>query len=325
MNRAVDMDQLREELVDAFEFNEDDRLRALLAKLSANRRQARSMLDDMLESEDVGVRQAAVFVLGELGGTASLKRLEKQMEIEQARTDYDSSAVLEIITQALGRIKEVGARESLIRRLERLVAGKRNTVDLNDVAYALWRKRHPELIPVLRNALERLTPKESQALRALLFLLETPPDALAAWIANASVPLNDKTEVLTILDEGVPDELIPVMPVFIAAAVALGDAVLTRDGDAPNFCDRLFTTLLLNDKRVLPALPAAEARSELRALARRCVTSADPSCSIRAVWMLARVGRPEDAELVEAHRPADEGLAKNYDEYAERIRNLPRG
>jgi hypothetical protein len=323
MERPPDMKRLWEDLVDAFEWNEGDRLRALVTKLSAHRRQARAMLDEMLASEDARTRQAAVFALGEFGGTASLKRLERQMDIEQARADYDGSAVLQVITEALGRIKEVGARASLIRRLERLVAGKHDTTDLNDVAYALWRKRHPELIPVLRNVLDQLEPEESEALRALLQLLETPPDVLTAWVANTSVPLKDKRKILTILDEGVPDELLPVIPAFIATALTLGDAVLVRQSEAAYFCDRLFTTLLLHDKRVLPAIPV-EARSELRSLARQCVPSASLNCAGRAVWILERVGHPADAELLEAHRPVDEDLAKEHDKSIEVIRNLPR-
>jgi len=324
MAHKPDIAQLQEQLVDAFKWGEEKRASAVVSQLAAQSRQARAALDEMLASPDASVRQAAVFGLGELGGAVSLQRLEQQMAIEEARNDHDGASVLEVITQALGRIKDAGARASLIRRLKRVVANKPGQTDVNDVAYALWRKRHPELIPVLRTALEQLTPKESQALRALLFLLETPPGALAAWVADASVPLNDKTDVLTILDEGVPDELLPVMPVFIAAAMALGDAVLERDGDAPEFCERLFTMLLLNEQRVLPALQV-EARSELRALARGCVSSAAPNCALRAVWMLARIGRPEDAELVEAHRPAEPIIAKEYDDCAQRIRNLPRG
>lgn len=39
--------------------------------------------------------------------------------------------------------------------------------------------------------------------------------------------------------------------------------------------------------------------------------------------MLRYVGRREDAPLVEANRPADEGLAEVYDEVAQALRKLP--
>ena len=67
MAHKLDVAQLRDELVDAFEWNEEDRARALMSQLAAQPGQARVVLDEMLASEDASVRRAAVFGLGELG------------------------------------------------------------------------------------------------------------------------------------------------------------------------------------------------------------------------------------------------------------------
>ena len=220
----------------------------------------------------------------------------------------------------LGRIKDAGARTSLIRRLKRLASGAVPTSGANDLAYALWRKRHPDLIPVVRSVLEQLPAEDSWALRALLRLLETAPEALSSWILDASAPLTDKRKVLTILDEEVPDELLPILPALISTGVSLGDSAVKQDGEASRYCDRLFIMLLMHHERVLPGLPA-EARAELYALAKRCVASVDPSCSLRAAHMLHEVGGPGDAPLIEAHRPEDPGLARKYDDIARALRN----
>lgn len=313
--------QLREELVDAFEWCEEDRARALVARLAEQPRQAKEVLEEMLLSEDASVRRAAVFGLGELGGKASIKRLEQQMAIEEARDDYDGESVLEVITQALGRIKETESRASLIRRLKRLLAGKSSSSDVSDVAYALWRKRHPELIPIIQSALEQLPAKDAWALRALLHLLQTSPTALVAWAFDPAVPPGLKEDVLAILDEEVPDELFPAIAAFISAANALPDSSVKQRGEVSSFCNRLFTTLLLHSERVLPAL-SEEARSELRALACKCVASRDLGCALRAAVVLGRVGRPEDVSVLEAHRPADPGFAKVFDDAARALQNL---
>ena len=272
MAHKLDVTQLRAELVDAFEWNEEDRARAVMVQLAAQPSHARVVLDEMLASEDASSRRAAVFGLGQLGGAASVKRLEQQMAIEEARSDHDGASVLEVITQELGRIKEVGARASLIRRLKRLVGGKPGTTDVNDFAYALWRKRHPELIPVVRTALEQFPVEDSGALRALLRLLETSPAALAEWILDGSAPLTDKRKVLTILDEEVPDELLAVLPAFITQACRVGDTV-QQQGEAAGYCNRLFITLLLHWEQAACAagrgpLRAARSGAQVRGGAR---------------------------------------------------------
>ena len=152
MAQKLDLAQLRDELVDAFEWNEEDRARAVMSQLAAQPSQARVVLDEMLASEDASVRRAAVFGLGELGDSASVKRLEQQMATEEAREDHDGESVLEVITQVLGRIKDTGARTSLIRRLKRLASGKVPTSGASDAGLRLWRKRHPDLIPLVRSA-----------------------------------------------------------------------------------------------------------------------------------------------------------------------------
>lgn len=321
VTRKPDLAQLQEELVDAFEWCEEDRARALVAKLAEQPRQGRAVLEEMLRSKDASVRRAAVFGLGELGGKTSIKRLEQQMAIEEARDDYDGESVLEVITQALGRIKETGSRASLIRRLKRLLENKPSNSDVSDVAYALWRKRHPELIPVIRSALEQLPVKDAWALRALLYLLERPPNALAAWALDPSVPPGLKEDVMVILHEELPDELLPVMPAFISGANALPDSAVSQRGDAANFCERLFTNVLLHPERILAAL-STESRSELRALARRCVEARLPNCSLRAAAALRHVGRPEDVALLEAYRPADPIVAVVYDDSIKALRAM---
>jgi hypothetical protein len=112
----------------------------------------------------------------------------------------------------------VGARAALVRKLNRLAAGTPDPSELHDVTYALWRQRHPELIPSVHEALRRIPSPASNSLRALLRLLEGPPEALRSWAEDASVPLEDKTEVLTVLDEEVPAELEPLLPAFISQA-----------------------------------------------------------------------------------------------------------
>jgi hypothetical protein len=322
MAKNPDIAKLQEELVDAFEWNEDDRARGLVSQLATHPRQARAALDEMLASEDASMRRAAVFALGELGGPTSAKRLEQQMAIEEARESYDGSSVLEVLTLTLGRVKGARARASLIGRLKRLVASKPTRSDVNDIAYALWRKRDPELIPVVRSAIEQLLLEDSSKLRALLHLLEAPPEALVTWALDPSISPKLKADVLSILDEELPDELFPAMLAFISAASALGDTPVKQRGEASDYCERLFILLMINTKRLLPTLSTG-VRADLRALARRCVASVDRACAIRAAHMLERVGHREDAALVEAHRPVDETLAEIYDEIAQNIRKLP--
>lgn len=96
---------------------------------------------------------------------------------------------------------------------------------------------------------------------------------------------------------------------------------MKQNGDATNFCDRLFTNVIQHTERILTALPA-ESRSELRALARRCVAARLPNCSLGAAAVLRHVGRPEDIALLEALRPADPAVAVVYDNSIKALRAL---
>ena len=316
------MEQWRSELVDAFRWGEEERARGLVVALrKARPRGARALLEEMLESPDGMVRQAAAFALGELGGPASTRRLERQLVLEEARGDYDGASVAQVITQALGQLKSAGARAALVRRLNRLAAGTPDQTDVNDLTYALWRRRHPELIPAIRGALERIALPAARALRALLRLLESSPEELRAWVEDRSVPLDDKTEVLTVLDEEVPAELECLLSSFISLAQSIIDVAATRGGVETDFCERLFTLLLLHRERLLSAL-SPEARSALRDVARRMAAAPEAIRSIGAAVVLKYVGQWEDADLLAAHRPRDDVLGKVFDDAAHALRKL---
>jgi hypothetical protein len=77
--------------------------------------------------------------------------------------------------------------------------------------------------------------------------------------------------------------------------------------------------LLRYKERLLPALPA-EARSELRELARKLLAATAPNSSLRAAVLLQFIGQPEDATLIEAHRPAEPILAEAFDQSARALR-----
>jgi hypothetical protein len=322
MAHEQDVARFQEELVGAFHWGDEERARALVSILAEQPRKARAVLEEMLESPDGPVRQAAAFGLGLIGGTASAKRLEQQLALEEARGDYDGESVIEVITQALGYIEDAGARASLLRRLKRLAASKPNRSDVNTLACALWRKRHPDLIPAIHNALAQMPPSSSGDLHALLRLLEKSPGELAAWVLDSSVPVAHKKDVLTILDEEVPDELFPVLPAIISVANALGDTAVKERGEASSYSDRVFTLLLLHREQLLPVLPL-ESLAELRALARRLLAAVDLNCSRGAAVILQQVGRPEDAPLIEAHRPTEPIIAKVFDEAVEALRGRP--
>src|SRR3954449_12004401 len=106
MAHKIDVARIRDEMVQAFKWGEEDRVRSLIPQLGTGAKQIRAALEAMLEAPDSLVRQAAAFGLGELGGAASAKRLEEQLAIEEARGDYDGEAVVEDIVRALGRIEE---------------------------------------------------------------------------------------------------------------------------------------------------------------------------------------------------------------------------
>jgi hypothetical protein len=320
MASKLGVEQLQDELTEAFKQGDEARARVLVSRLGVSPRKARAVLEAMLRSPEARVRQAAAFGLGELGGAASAERLEQQLALEEARGDTDGASVVEVITQALGHLEEAGARASLLRRLERLVASGPEPADVTALARALWRRRHPDLLPAVRRSLEPLATLTPNSLHGLLLLLEQSPEELRTWARHPSVPVELKTRVLTVLEEDVPDALTSALPSFISAALTLAETAASQRGEAASYCERLFSLLLLHRERLLPALPE-EARAELRAVARRLVAATSLNCAIRAVALLASVGCPEDAEVLEAHRPADPGLAKVFDDAARALRD----
>lgn len=281
----------------------------------------RSHLETMLSDPDALVRQAAAFGLGELGGAASARCLERQLALEEARGDHDGASVADAITHALGRIEQAGARASLVRRLERLIAQGTDLADVNALARALWRRRHPDLLSPVREALARLASPGLNSLRGLLLLLEKSPEELAAWAHAPSVPVRHKTEVLTVLEEELPGLLVPTLPSFISAALARVEPAATKDAEDAYYCERLLLLLLRHPEYLLPTLPE-EARAGLRALARSLVPALSPNCAFQAVALLRLIGQPEDAVLIEAHRPEDSIGARAFDEAAAALRNL---
>jgi hypothetical protein len=319
MAHRLDMERLKDELVAVFKQGNEKRARALVSQLAVGPRQARAVLEAMLEDKDALVRQAGAFGLGELGGAACARRLEQQLAIEEARADYDGESVVEVITQALGFIKESGARASLVRRLERVAGGKPDPADVTTLARALWRRRHPDLVPIVRRNLERLAALTPNSLYGLALLLEESPDELSAWVRDPRLPVELKTRVLTVLEEDVPDALLSTLPAFISVAHALVEAPVRPRSEAAYFCERLFSLLLLHWERLRVAL-SEEDLAELRNVARSLVAA--PSNSLRAAVVLKLVGRSEDAAVLEAHRPVDPGLAKVFDDAARVLRGL---
>jgi hypothetical protein len=291
----------------------------LIPQLGTGPRQRRAVLEAMLESSEGLVRQAAVFGLGELGGAASVKRLAEQLAIEEARGDYDGEAVVEDITRALGRIKGASARAPLVRRLERLVAGKPKRSDVNELAYALWSKRHPDLIPVVRASLEKLTLPAPHGLHGLLTLLEKSPEELDTWARDPSVSLDHKRTVLAVAEEDVPDTLLPVLPAFIATAQSVSEETKVPRSDAWYYCERLFSVLLQDRKRFVGAAPE-EMRSELRALALKVISATHPHSSLSAAVILGLVGHPEDAASLDGYYPDDPTFAKVFRDAAQALR-----
>jgi hypothetical protein len=282
--------------------------------------QPRAVLEAMLESPDAIVRQAAAFGLGELGGGDSARRLERQLALEESRGDHDAASVVEAITDALGRIADTSARTGLLRRLERLPGSKVAPADVNTLARALWRRRHPELRPAVQRELERLSMPTAASLRGLAVLLEKSSDALAVWVEDPAVPIEQKAEVLTVLEEEVPDTLVPVLPAFISTASVQAPLAVHERGEASYYCERLFILLFLHAERVIPALTVA-AQAELRGVARTLVAAKSQRCALRAVSMLQFVGLSEDLALLEAHRPEDATLAAVFDDVARAVRH----
>ncbi len=308
--------RVQDELVEAFRLGDEARTRALLPRLGPGPRQVRAALESLLGSPESLRRQAAAFGLGELGEASSTGRLEQQLAIEEAHGGPEGAAVAEVITQALGRIKEAGARASLVKRLERLTAGAPSPAQVYTLVYALWKQRHPDLLPAVRRGLQSLAPPASDGLRGLCMLLEKSPDALRAWVADLSVPLSHKTQVLTVLDAEVPEALLPTFPAFISLAQRAADG----EGTAGGYWECLLSVLLAHREQVLPTL-SAEARETLRTVVIELVASRDPDCSLRAAVLLQDIGRPEDASVIEAHRPEDSIGAHAFDEAARALRH----
>ncbi len=315
--------QLQEELIDAVHECDEDRARELVAQLGKQPRKARALLEGMLAAPDATVRQAAAFGLGALGGAASARVLEKQLAVEEARKDHDGESVVEEITRALGHIEEAGARTTLLRRLERLTTGNPELGDVNTVARALWRRRHSDMLPVVRQSLERLAPLQSRTLQGLQLLLEKSPEEFHPWAIDPSVPVDHKTGVLLLLEEDMPEALVSTLPAFISAAHALATMAATnRKSAAADYCDRLFSLLLLHGEQLLLSFPQ-ETRSKLHDLTRTLVAAPVPVCYLRAAALLQFIGQPEDATLLEAHRPAEPVLAKVFDDAAQALRTRP--
>jgi hypothetical protein len=207
--------------------------------------------------------------------------------------------------------------------LERLAADSPTLPEVNELAAALWKHRHPEFIPVVRHSLEMIPLPAPHGLHGLLTLLEHSPEALAVWAGSPAVPLGHKIRVLVVLEEDVPDSLMLTLPAFIAVAENLREQALGSSSDAAVYCQRLFSLLLLHRERSITSLPE-EARSALRSVARSLVTAASMSSALPAAVILKLVGRAEDIALLEKHRPADDpGFAKVFEDAAQSLRKLP--
>ncbi|MFL5344109.1 MAG: HEAT repeat domain-containing protein [Hyalangium sp.] len=322
MALKIDVAQIRDELVKAFRFGEEARVRELIPQLGSGPKQVRAELEAMLRNEDSLVRQAAAFGLGELGGAASVRRLEEQLTIEEARGSYGGDAVIEDIVRALGRIEGASARTPLVRRLERLAATPQpEPSDVIWLARALWKRRHSDMLPVVRRSLETISLPAPHGLHGLLPLLEKSPADLDAWARDPMVPIAHKIEVLVVLEEDVPDTLIPILPAFISTAEALSEPSLRQSRDETYYCEHLLRLLLADRERLLPALPA-NARSAARTVARRLITVTFPNPSTAAAVVLGIIGRPEDAVFLEAHCPEYPTLAKVFRDAAQALRAL---
>ncbi|MFP2931857.1 hypothetical protein ACLESO_43125 [Pyxidicoccus sp. 3LG] len=305
---------MREALVETFQQGDEARARTLVLQLGQGARQVRSILAAMLDESDAHARCAGAFGLGVLGGTASIRLLEQQLAIEGARGDYDGASVADVITQALSHIKEAGARASLVKRLERLASGTPPASDMYSLVYALWRQRHPDLLPSVTRALRTLSLPDAGALLGLRILLEKSPGELREWVGDPDVPLEEKTWVLSILDKEVPGSLHSVFPEFISVAASAHPW-----DEAMDYAECLLSVLLSHREQLVPALPE-ETRLMLRSVALGLLASTNPNCSLRAAVLLQHIGRPEDAGLIDAFRPEDSIGARVFDDAARTLR-----
>jgi hypothetical protein len=125
---------------------------------------------------------------------------------------------------------------------------------------------------------------------------------------------------MTLLETDLPETLLPTIPAFISEAHTLVQTAVSQNNEAAYYCEHVFTIMLLHRERLLTALPEV-ARSELRTVAQSLVPAISPNCSFRAALVLQLVGEPEDAAVIEAHRPEDPVGAKAFDEAAQALRN----
>jgi len=244
--------KVQEELVEALHCGDEARAARPPRATSEQPRQARALLGAMLSSPDARVRQAGAFGLGELGGSANAKLLEQQLELEETREDYDAASVAEAITAALGRIEDASARAGLLRRLGRLVAKSPDAGEVGSLARALWRRRHPELLPALREALGRVPSPAAGPLRALQVLLEKTPEALRAWAIDPAVPVGGQDGSARGAGGGRARGAAHGAAAFITIASAVAPTATAERGAASYYCDRLFSLLILHQERALP-------------------------------------------------------------------------
>ncbi len=228
---------------------------------------------------------------------------------------------MEEIVRALSRIEDAGARASLVRKLNQLAASKPARSDVYELASALWKRRHPDLIPAVRRSLEQISLPAPHALHGLLLLLEKSPEELGAWARDPSVPVEYKSRVLAVIEEDVPDSLVPTLPAFIFAAQALAEHAMGQNAAATYFCESLLSLLLSDRERFVVAQPE-EVRSALRTVARNLIAATSPNPSLWAAVVLGIIGHSEDAAFIEAHRPVDPTGAKVFDDAARQLRSL---
>jgi hypothetical protein len=313
---------LHEALIRAFKQGDEAGARAVVFQLGTAERQRRTALEALLRSPLALARQSAVFGLEMLGGAASARLLEQQLAAEEAREDLDGASVVEDIVRALGRIEASRARAILVKRLERLVQGEPELSEVNALARMLWRKRHPELIPAVQRSLARLSLPAPHGLHALRVLLETSPEALPAWALDPDVPAADKSRVLSLLEEELPEAWEPVLSAFLSAAQGGAESAAHPGGEPSYFCERFLSLVLTHQERLLPHAPEA-LRASLRVLARSLIPNASMGCALRAAAVLKFVGTPEDAAFLDAHCPSDATFAQVFRNAARILRDKP--